>query len=65
MWSQVVFQGVAALSKPGTTLSTFTVAGIVRRGLQAQGFVVKKVPGHGKKTQILTAVFPSMERIHL
>ena len=65
MWSQEVFQGVAALSKPGTTLSTFTVAGIVRRGLQAQGFVVKKVPGHGKKKQILTAVFPAMERIHL
>ena len=54
MWSEDVFRGVAALSKTGTTLSTFTVAGFVRRGLAAQGFVVQKVPGHGKKKQILT-----------
>jgi tRNA 5-methylaminomethyl-2-thiouridine biosynthesis bifunctional protein len=57
MWSRQVFQGVAALSRPGTTFSTFTVAGAVRRGLEAEGFLVKKVPGHGKKKQILTGVF--------
>lgn len=57
MWSQEVFNGVAALSRKGTTLSTFTVAGAVRRGLEASGFTVQKIPGHGKKKQILTAVF--------
>jgi len=57
MWSPEVFRGIAALSKPGTTFSTFTVAGTVRRGLEACGFVVKKIPGHGKKKQILTGVF--------
>ena len=59
MWTHEVFAAVAALSRPGTTLSTFTVAGFVRRGLEAKGFAVKKVPGHGKKKQILTAVFVS------
>lgn len=58
MWSADVFAGVAALSKPGTTFSTFTVAGFVRRGLEGQGFVVKKMPGHGKKKQILTGAIP-------
>lgn len=57
MWLPEVFRGVAALSKPGTTFSTFTVAGPVRRGLQACGFTVRKVPGHGKKKQILTGAF--------
>lgn len=57
MWSQQVFEAMAALSKPGTTLSTFTVAGSVRRGLAGQGFRVRKVPAHGKKNQMLTGVF--------
>lgn len=57
MWSPEVFAGVAALSKPGTTFSTFTVAGAVRRGLEAAGFTVRKIPGHGKKKQILAGTF--------
>ena len=57
MWSPQVFREVAALSKPGTTFSTFTVAGSVRRGLEACGFSLQKMPGHGKKRQILTGVF--------
>lgn len=57
MWSDQVFEAMAVLSKPGTTLSTFTVAGFVRRGLEAQGFKVRKVPAHGKKNQMLTGVY--------
>ncbi len=53
MWTQGVFDGVALLSRLGTTFSTFTVAGAVRRGLQAAGFEVKRIKGHGKKNQIL------------
>jgi tRNA 5-methylaminomethyl-2-thiouridine biosynthesis bifunctional protein len=57
MWSPDVFAGMAALSKPGTSVSTFTVAGAVRRGLMEHGFTVRKAPGHGKKTSILTGSF--------
>ena len=57
MWTPEVFAGVAALSRPGTTLSTFTAAGIVRRGLEASGFRVTKAPGHGRKKHILTGIF--------
>ncbi len=57
MWSKKVFQALKDLCRPGTTFSTFTVAGSVRRGLSEQGFLVQKVPGHGKKRHILTGTF--------
>ena len=57
MWSEHVFAAMAPLSRSGTTLSTFTVAGPVRRGLEAKGFALKKIPGHGRKNQILTGIF--------
>ena len=48
---------MAALSRCGTTLATFTVAGFVRRGLEAQGFEVQRVLGHGRKKNVLTGHF--------
>ncbi len=53
MWSDEVFAAMTKLSRTGTTCSTFTVAGLVRRGLEANGFAVKKIPGHGKKKEML------------
>lgn len=57
MWSQDVFTKMAALSRPGTTLGTFTVAGTVRRGLINQGFILTKVEGFGQKRHMLRGVF--------
>ena len=57
MWSDPVLAGVAARSAPGARLATFTVAGAVRRGLEAAGFAVSKRPGHGAKRERLEAVF--------
>jgi tRNA 5-methylaminomethyl-2-thiouridine biosynthesis bifunctional protein len=54
MWREDVFVEVASLSRLGTTFSTFTAAGQVRRFLIKNGFVVQKVPAHGKKRQMLT-----------
>jgi len=53
MWTPVVFNQIARLSKAGTTFSTFTAAGLVRRGLQEAGFDVEKVKGFGKKREML------------
>ncbi|MCB9747521.1 MAG: tRNA (5-methylaminomethyl-2-thiouridine)(34)-methyltransferase MnmD [Candidatus Omnitrophica bacterium] len=53
MWTNEVFALMAALSYSGTTLSTFTVAGLVRRGLNAQGFSTEKIKGFGQKRQML------------
>ena len=61
MWSDEVFEVMAPLSRQGTTLSTFTVAGHVRRGLEANGFLVQRVPGYGKKNKILTGEYRKFE----
>ena len=49
---------VARLSAPGARVGTFTVAGAVRRGLQAAGFEVAKAQGFGRKRERLEARLP-------
>ncbi|MCB9965228.1 MAG: tRNA (5-methylaminomethyl-2-thiouridine)(34)-methyltransferase MnmD [Rhodospirillales bacterium] len=56
MWTDVLFQNMARLSHAGTTFSTFTAAGFVKRGLQAAGFTVEKVRGFGQKREQLRGV---------
>lgn len=53
MWTQALFDGLARLARPSATLSTFTCAGFVRRGLIDAGFAMKKVKGHGSKREML------------
>lgn len=53
MWQPELFQAMAARSRPGATFATFTCAGIVKRGLKAAGFNWKKVPGYGRKREML------------
>ncbi|MBS4638083.1 bifunctional tRNA (5-methylaminomethyl-2-thiouridine)(34)-methyltransferase MnmD/FAD-dependent 5-carboxymethylaminomethyl-2-thiouridine(34) oxidoreductase MnmC [Aeromonas caviae] len=56
MWTQDLFDDLARLARPDATLSTFTCAGFVRRGLIAAGFAMKKVKGHGNKREMLAGV---------
>lgn len=55
MWSDAVFDLIAAKSAPDARVATFTVAGVVRRGLGERGFAVEKRPGHGRKRERLEA----------
>ena len=55
MWSEDIMAAVAARSAPGARAATFTVAGAVRRGLQAAGFEIAKRPGFGRKKDRLEA----------
>jgi tRNA 5-methylaminomethyl-2-thiouridine biosynthesis bifunctional protein len=57
MWSDHLFEQMAKLSNPLASFATFTAAGHVRRGLQAVGFAVEKVPGHGQKREMLRGSF--------
>ncbi|WP_415905131.1 bifunctional tRNA (5-methylaminomethyl-2-thiouridine)(34)-methyltransferase MnmD/FAD-dependent 5-carboxymethylaminomethyl-2-thiouridine(34) oxidoreductase MnmC [Neptuniibacter sp. QD48_55] len=57
MWSPELFREIARLSKPGTTFSTFTSAGIVKRGLKDVGFDVRKQKGFGRKREMLVGTF--------
>ncbi|HYG27025.1 MAG TPA: tRNA (5-methylaminomethyl-2-thiouridine)(34)-methyltransferase MnmD [Caulobacteraceae bacterium] len=58
MWSEALLALVAARSNPGARAATFTVAGAVRRGLEAAGFAAEKRPGFGRKRERLEARLP-------
>lgn len=60
MWSDAVMDLIAARSAPGARVATFTVAGMVRRGLAERGFTVAKAPGHGRKRERLEASLPNI-----
>lgn len=53
MWQPTLFNAMARLSAPGASFATFTAAGFVRRGLTAAGFQVDRVPGFGRKREML------------
>jgi tRNA 5-methylaminomethyl-2-thiouridine biosynthesis bifunctional protein len=57
MWTPELFAQVARLSAEGATLGTFSAAGTVRRGLIAAGFKMKRLPGQGKKWEIMRGDF--------
>ena len=55
LWAESIFTQMQRLSRTGTTAATYSCAGIVKRGLQAHGFSIKKVKGFGRKREMLTA----------
>ncbi|MDZ7629213.1 MAG: bifunctional tRNA (5-methylaminomethyl-2-thiouridine)(34)-methyltransferase MnmD/FAD-dependent 5-carboxymethylaminomethyl-2-thiouridine(34) oxidoreductase MnmC [Parvularculaceae bacterium] len=57
LWSEDIFAGIARLCAPGATAATFTVAGAVRRRLEAAGFSVEKCAGYGQKREMTRARF--------
>lgn len=57
MWRDELFAQLANHSHQGTTLATFTCAGLVKRGLKAVGFEIEKIPGYGRKREMLCATF--------
>lgn len=63
MWRPELFGAVADLSGPGTSAATFSAAGVVKRGLQQAGFTITKVPGYGRKREMLSAVRPDTDTV--
>lgn len=63
LWAESIFSQMQRLSHAGTTAATYSCAGIVKRGLQSQGFVIKKVKGFGRKREMLTAVMSEMSSL--
>ncbi|QRN03732.1 bifunctional tRNA (5-methylaminomethyl-2-thiouridine)(34)-methyltransferase MnmD/FAD-dependent 5-carboxymethylaminomethyl-2-thiouridine(34) oxidoreductase MnmC [Legionella sp. MW5194] len=55
MWTHSLFQTMALLSRPGTTVATYSAAAQVKTGLEASGFILTKKAGYGKKRHMLTA----------
>ena len=63
IWTPGLMALVAKRSAPGARVATFTVAGQVRRGLQAAGFSVEKRPGYGRKRERLEARLPGVPAV--
>ena len=57
MWQPRLFREIAGLSKTGTTLASYSVAGAVRRSLESVGFHIEKSPGYGNKRHMLSGRF--------
>ena len=62
MWTPELFQAIRRLSDHGTTVATFTAAGIVRNGLKAAGFDIKKTKGFGRKRHMVCGEIDSARR---
>lgn len=58
MWCAELFQTMAHTAQNGTSFATFTAAGFVRRSLQDHGFEVNRLPGYGKKREMLAGYWP-------
>lgn len=54
-WSEPVIMQLHRLAKPGATLTTWTIAGELRRRLASADFAVEKRPGFGFKRDMLFA----------
>jgi tRNA 5-methylaminomethyl-2-thiouridine biosynthesis bifunctional protein len=57
MWSESLFEQIGRLSKPQASITTFTVAGFVKRQMQQVGFRTQKKSYIGEKHEMLTGIF--------
>lgn len=57
MWEQNVLNNIVRLSGYDTTFSSFSVAGILKRGLKAHGIDISRPRGFGHKREMLKAVW--------
>jgi tRNA U34 5-methylaminomethyl-2-thiouridine-forming methyltransferase MnmC len=55
LWGEELMVEVARHTAPGGTAATYTAAGFVRRGLEAAGFTVTRIPGYGRKRHMTKA----------
>lgn len=55
LWSPELMGEVGRHTDPDGTAATYTAAGFVRRGLEAAGFAVERVPGFGRKRHMTIA----------
>lgn len=58
LWSEDVFRKIFNLAEPGGMLVTYCSKGMVRRAMEAAGFVVEKIPGPPGKREMSRAKKP-------
>tara|TARA_R100000655_G_scaffold25793_1_gene53046 strand:- start:192249 stop:194066 length:1818 start_codon:yes stop_codon:yes gene_type:complete len=63
MWQHSLYEAMSQASYSKTTFATFTAAGSVRRALQQAGFLVSKVPGFGRKREMLCGQYSESNKL--
>lgn len=56
LWADAALDQIQRLSGVGSTAATFSVAGVIKRGLAERGFDIAKIKGFGRKREMLTAL---------
>lgn len=60
-WQENILKHIVRLSGQGTTFASFTVAGVVKRGLAQYGIQVTRPKGFGRKREMLKAIWLETE----
>ncbi len=61
MWQETVLNPIVALSDYGTTFASFSVAGVLKRGLKQHGIHITRPRGFGHKREMLKAIWQAPE----
>lgn len=56
LWTSEIFGKIAAQTRPGGVLVTYSSKGIVKRALAGAGFAVERHKGPGRKAHVLKAI---------
>lgn len=57
MWQENVLNHIVRLSELGTTFASFSVAGVLKRGLKQHGIQISRPRGFGHKREMLKAIW--------
>lgn len=61
LWQENILTHIIRLSGPHTTFASFSVAGIIKRGLKAYGIDISRPKGFGHKREMLKAIWPASD----
>lgn len=61
LWETQVLSQMIRLSQPGTTFASFSVAGVLKRGLREHGIQISRPRGFGHKREMLKGIWPDAE----
>lgn len=58
LWEENVLDNIVRLSHVGSTFASFSVAGVLKRGLKKHGIQISRPRGFGHKREMLKAIWP-------
>ncbi len=61
MWEEHILNNIVRLSDVGTTFASFSVAGVLKRGLKNHGIAISRPRGFGHKREMLKAIWNAPE----